>query len=312
MSGGNPHYVPGMGYVKHNPGSNRSGPAISEVACRTTCGEVELKITLNRKFLAKTLRDALIEPFLKVHNKRAAAPVTFDQIKCLKIDGITLDAEAVFADGAPDAGSLLTKEAVSVLLLTSVPGTLLESVLEVAREFEPVTYENYQSPPPPPLTKQLVRIAEQAGADALADASDVDDGASVVSNMDSDASRRCSNAFQAVGGGATNVSSVHVRTALLHDAHVRSLCFPPTSPHIPSIDNALRRMAVDRAADPTVESAEFTAFFAALSAIACAPTAFGKEEPEEQPAGRKKKDGGGGDFLQSLLDDDSVTTRRIA
>ena len=62
---------------------------------------------------------------------------------------------------------------------------------------------------------------------------------------------------------------------------------------------------------PSVEFAEFTALFTALSAVACAPQAFAKEE--EAPSGRKKKTAGGtSDFLQQLLDDDSVTSRRIA
>lgn len=325
---GMPHYVPGMGFKKLPPGAIRTMSGPESVACRTKCGEVELKITLSAKLLAKPLRAALIEPFLKVHNKRAAAPVAWEDIKCIKVDGYTLDVPAVYSDVGdagtgtgeegtsppppPSASTFLTKEELKVELVTALPQTLLDGVIAVAREHEEITAENYMNPPPPPLTVKLVAIAAQAGADAAADAVDIDDGSSQVSNVDADASRRCANAFEGVSGGATAVSAQKVRQALLSDDHVRSLCFPPTSPHVPSIDNAVRRLVVDvRSPEPTIELAEFTALFTALSAVACAPQAFAKEE--EAPAGRKKKTAGGtSDFLQQLLDDDSCTTRRIA
>ena len=313
----NPHYVPGMGYKKHNPGSHHAHTPTHDVACRTKCGTVELKITLTPKFLVRKLRDALVEPFLKVHNKRAAEPVAWEQIRCIKVDGYTVDPAIVFAEGedAPNAGSILgTKELVSVLLLTELPSSLLEGVMEVAHEYEEVTEYNYMNRPPPPLTSKLIAVAKQAGADALSDhAEDVtdNDGASMVSNMDAESTRRCANAWAAVCGGADAVSAAKVRTTLLSDDHVRSLCFPPNTPHVPSIDNAVRRLAVDRGSDLTVTEREFTALFSALSAMACSPASFAQEDLKPGATGRKKKDDAGG-FLQQLLDDDRVTSRRIA
>ena len=131
---GMPHYVPGMGFKKLPPGAIRTMSGPESVACRTKCGEVELKITLSAKLLAKPLRAALIEPFLKVHNKRAAAPVAWEDIKCIKVDGYTLDVPAVYSDVGdagtgtgeegtsppppPSASTFLTKEELKVELVS--------------------------------------------------------------------------------------------------------------------------------------------------------------------------------------------------
>ena len=88
---------------------------------------------------------------------------------------------------------------------------------------------------------------------------------------DADTMRRCSNAFEAISGGQATVSASAARESLLTDEHVRSLCFPATSTHARSLDNALRRMATSMDETPTVEVGEFSALFAALTACACAP-----------------------------------------
>lgn len=345
---GMPHYVPGMGFRKLPPGAiiPPSGP--STVVARTACNDVELKITLSAKLLAKSLRVALIEPFLKVHNKRASKPVVWDDIKCIKVDGYTLDEPSIYADrgaeaavpaeGAsqpseassppppPVAATFLTKAELRVELVTELPANLLDGVIAVARDHEEITHENYADPPPPPLTVKLIAIAAQAGADATSatddavnDLVDVDDSSSQAEGKgatnDADVARRSANAFEVIGGGAEAISGRAARDALLNDAHVRSLCFLPSSPHVPSIDNALRRLAVDarNGSGANVRPAEFGALFAGLVAVACAPQAYAKEEEDPEAARRRASaSGGAGDFLQQLLDDPEVTSRRIA
>ena len=42
----------------------------TRVVCHTRCSGIELKITLTQKFLTRSLRDALIIPFLGAYNKK--------------------------------------------------------------------------------------------------------------------------------------------------------------------------------------------------------------------------------------------------
>ena len=288
----NPHTVPGMGFLKGNPAAKPNG--LDRCACRTRCGEVELKITLTPKFLLKPLREALVEPFLKVHNKRAAAAVSWDEIACVKIDGYTVDNDAL--ETGP-CGSILHSEDMSVELLAGVPETLFDALLAVARETGAVTEGNYRDPPPARMTMQLLRLA-QAAADA--------------EQLDADMARRSSNAFEAISGGAAAVSGAKVRAMLLGDAYVCGLCFPQNSPHTAVLGDKVRRMAVARAGEASVSEIEFSRFFSALSACACAPAAMAEELPEDRPAAYSQESGDAGNFLQQLLDDDNVSARRVA
>jgi hypothetical protein len=291
----NPHHVPGMGYAKNNPAPRGGG--LQSVVCRTVCGEIELKITLTAKFLSRPIKDALVEPFLKVHNKRAPEAISWENIKCIKIDGITLDVAEMH--GAT-AESVLQKATTQVLLLTSVPTSLTESLIAVAREREELTRENYRNPPPPCMTRELIRIAQLA-ADSVQDAAE-----------DADAMRRCTNAFQAISGGDLAVVGAAVREAFLRDEYVRSLYLPASSVHMAALDNALSRMAVDRA-EAAIEMAQFSRFFAAVAAAACAPANAAEEvpDPETSSAGHGMSGDAGG-LLSKLLDDERVSARRIA
>lgn len=333
----NPHTVPGMGYIKGNPAPRAH--LLEKVACRTKCGEVELKITLTPKFLAKPLREALVEPFLKVHTKRAAAAVGWEQIVCIKIDGAPIDVDATTLASLP-CEHLLKKAEVGVTLLTCLPPTLLDALMEVAREHDEVTYENYRNPPPPPMARELMRIATAAY--------DVD-----ANPPDADTLRRASNAFEAVSQGSATASGASVRRALLSDGYMQSLIFPQKSPHTKVLLDKVRRMAVDTtvnrssatapapaaadaptavdvsagegdalppppqsgaaASSPGADALElpaFTRFFAALCAAACAPSTAAEEAPEPSSTSQASEGGAGG-FIQQLMDDDSCTVRQV-
>ena len=285
------HTAPGMGYKHNAPLPNKSVAGLEKVACRTKCGEVELKITLVPKFLAKTLRDALIEPFLKVHNKRAAAPVSFEELKCIKVDGFTLEPRIV---AEMPCEKYLLREDARVQLLTSVPASLLDALAEVSREAEEITMENYYNKPLPPMSQELLRTMQRAA--------DVD-----LNPPDADTVRRAGNAFETLSGGEAAVSGAAIANALTRDEYVRGLWSPANSPHLAVIVDKIRRMAVSTAAEPPFDAAAFTQFFAALSAAACAPADAGHDDP----APGKKKGQSGPDFLQQLMDDDSCTVKRV-
>ena len=286
------HHTPGMGYVKHMPAARGGGDGggVQSCACRTRCGDVELKITLTAKFLARPLRDALVEPFLKAHNKRSPSQVQWDDVKCIRVDGTTLDQIDDIL-----AGAVFNVEEATVLLVTQVPDSPLDSLLEAARGSDP------RAAAPPRVTRELLRIAEYA-ADAAVDGT-----------LEADVVRRSATAFETIGSGAAAVTSAAVRRALLRDESVRALCFPEASPHVPCLDGALNRMAVDVRAS-TCELRHFVPLFAALSAAACAPESAATEETDEA---QKSKSRGvrlgaeSGSLLESILNDDKVDARRI-
>ena len=286
MTSLNPHYVPGMGFKKHQPVPKPPG-TLDQVVARTSCADVELKITLSTKLLVRPLRNALVEPFLKAYNKRAMAEATWDDVACVKVDGVTLDGDL----GEVTAQAVLPHEhvRVQVVLRESMPRSLFDGLLAVARE-PPAPY----SGEPPAFTQELVRVARVAAS---------------AEDFDADMSRRCENAFEQIGGGAQKITSAAARAALLRDEHVRELGFPQVSPHGPSIDGALRRMATDAAVE-SVDLAEFSALFAALSAAACAPPEAAIEDlPIDKYEGVERT---GNSFLDELLNDDSCSVRRVA
>ena len=88
------------------------------------------------------------------------------------------------------------------------------------------------------------------------------------------------------------------------------------SPHVAALESALRRMTIN-AREPAVQLLrDFTPFFAALSAVACAPAALAKDEVDESTQTRAQRLGATKgsilmSILESLLDDDRVEARRL-
>jgi len=281
-----------MGFKKHQP-VPKPQSGLEQVVVRVRCGEVELKLTLTTKLLVRPVRDALVEPFLKVHNKRAGTAVAWEDIACIKVEGNALDVDLddVTAETVVAGQRASRQESVHVTLVprASLPHSLIDGFVEVARE-PPTPY----SGDPPALTAELVRIASAAASEE---------------ELDSDMERRCATAFQQVGDGEDAISVAAVRSALLRDADMRALCFPAVSPHGPAIDGALRRMATNRDI-ASVGLTEFSSFFAALSAAACAAPEAGIEEmPIEEAYGPTRT---GNSFLDELLNDESCSARRVA
>ena len=77
-----------------------------KVIAHVSCGSVTLKLTLNAKILAKSLKDGCITPFLGAYNKKYpdAEPLTADALSRVEVDGIII--ASIDAIG----GSLLLKD----------------------------------------------------------------------------------------------------------------------------------------------------------------------------------------------------------
>ena len=73
------------------------------------CLSVKLKLTLTEPLLQKSLRDAVVEPFLGAYNNRAAVPLTMQELLRVEVDGAACEPSRM-------AGELLTSEAPTVVL----------------------------------------------------------------------------------------------------------------------------------------------------------------------------------------------------
>lgn len=73
------------------------------------CLSVKLRLTLGDQLLSKTLQTAVVEPFLVAYNKRAAAPLTSQDLLRVEVDGTACDMSST-------ASELLTGEAPAVVL----------------------------------------------------------------------------------------------------------------------------------------------------------------------------------------------------
>ena len=67
----------------HSASAVAAGPTKCEV--RVRCEEVELKLTLTPKFLAKSLTDALVAPFLKAFSKRTGRDTTAADVERVQL-----------------------------------------------------------------------------------------------------------------------------------------------------------------------------------------------------------------------------------
>eukprot|EP00966_Prymnesium_polylepis_P288268 6658460-Prymnesium_polylepis.2 len=64
------------------------GGAVPHRKWLVRCGDVELKITLTDKWLAKPLADALIEPFLGAYAKKMGAHLTSGDVARVLANGL--------------------------------------------------------------------------------------------------------------------------------------------------------------------------------------------------------------------------------
>ena len=117
------------------------------------CLSVKLKLTLTDSLLQKSLRDAVVEPFLGAYNKRAAVPLSTQELLRVEVDGavcdpstmagklltvdaptVVLHAPAVDAQGLADALTALTDEAMEEEALVTLRALRRASHDEAARE----------------------------------------------------------------------------------------------------------------------------------------------------------------------------------
>ena len=83
------------------------------VVAFVSCASVSLKLTLGDRLLGKPLLAALVEPFLGAYNKKVAGALTFDDLLCVEVDGVEVDAHEL-------AGEVMRTDSVKVLLRTAV------------------------------------------------------------------------------------------------------------------------------------------------------------------------------------------------
>ena len=108
---------------------------MSKVVARVSCGSVELKLTLTPKFMAKSLTDAVLKPFLGAYNKRVSSPLDASELERVEVDGVEADVEATCESLLKD------KEQCKIVLVAPVSATAatddaVKRVLEARNEFE--------------------------------------------------------------------------------------------------------------------------------------------------------------------------------
>jgi hypothetical protein len=77
-------------------------PAAEELKIRVKSASVEVFITLNAKFLAQPLEKALINPFIKVYNKKTDVPVSLESLISIHVTGAACPDGPVTIDTAKD------------------------------------------------------------------------------------------------------------------------------------------------------------------------------------------------------------------
>jgi len=212
-----------------------------KVATLVKCNDISLKITLTDKHVTKSLVECLINPFLGAYNKKVSTPVTWEDVKCVQVDGFTL-----FDPHQPAKGLLKTDQPV-VKLVMSIDGQLPQAFIEKAQAH----------------IEHLGPAAVEAGTKAA----DIEE-----MPPDADVERRCDKAYNAIRGDAEAPSRATVVAAFIDSTTkgggLRQLSYIEFSKHTKALDHVLNTIEVDERA---VDFEEFTAFFAAISAAACAP-----------------------------------------
>lgn len=109
------------------------------VKVQVKLGATELKLTLTPKFLAKSLQDAVLNPFLGAYNKRTGASLTTAGLLKIEVDGAEVSALASETAGFP--ADIFTGELHHVVLTAPTPPDAgppppeVERVLGAAHEF---------------------------------------------------------------------------------------------------------------------------------------------------------------------------------
>lgn len=75
--------------------------AMASRSCRVACGETELKIDLERKWLRQPLSEAVLVPFVKAYNKKhgnvlTPAPLSADALSSVTVDGNSVPCEDIW------------------------------------------------------------------------------------------------------------------------------------------------------------------------------------------------------------------------
>jgi hypothetical protein len=66
-------------------------PPPTQMKLRVSSADVSIKMSLDAKWLSRSLAGAVVSPFLTVYNKRSRAPRTAEQLVEIRLDGVKLD-----------------------------------------------------------------------------------------------------------------------------------------------------------------------------------------------------------------------------
>jgi superfamily I DNA and RNA helicase len=84
------------------------------VAVRVTLNDVTLKLTLTPKFLARSITDAIVNPFIGAYNRKKESSLTADDIARISLDGRQMKGwHPRVQDGLDEKTTMLQRHALS-------------------------------------------------------------------------------------------------------------------------------------------------------------------------------------------------------
>ena len=142
-------------------------PVAEELKIRVKSASVEVFITLNAKFLAQPLDKALINPFIKVYNKKTDVPVTLESLISIHVTG------AACPDGPMTIDTAKDPTVAASTILGSKEGVHIEFTF--AEQMMPVFTEGMSEVEKLKARRRAENAAKRAAAGATDDAAAASD-----------------------------------------------------------------------------------------------------------------------------------------
>ena len=144
-----------------------STPVAEELKIRVKSASVEVFITLNAKFLAQPLDKALINPFIKVYNKKSDVPVALESLISIHVTG------AACPDGPMTIDTAKDPTVAASTILGSKEGVHIEFTF--AEQMMPVFTEGMSEVEKLKARRRAENAAKRAAAGATDDAAAASD-----------------------------------------------------------------------------------------------------------------------------------------